>query len=64
MSAYWEGRMIARQRIYDRAADETIAILYAAYNRASRQIGRDVQTIFDNFRNMYDLSKDQAKKLR
>lgn len=63
MSAYWEGRMIARQRIYDRAADETIAILYAAYNRASRQIGRDVQTIFDNFRNMYDLTKEQAKKL-
>ena len=63
MSAYWEGRMIARQRIYDRAADETVAILYAAYNRVSRQIGRDMQVIFENFRNMYDLTKEQAKKL-
>lgn len=63
MSGYWEKRLIARQKIYDKAADETLAFLYAAYNRASRQMGEDIQTIFDQFRGMYDLTEEQAKKL-
>ncbi len=63
MSGYWEKRAIERQRIYDKAADETIAILYAAYNRATKQMSEDIRVIFDQFRGMYDLTEEEAKKL-
>lgn len=63
MSKYWEQRIMERQRIYDRAEDEAIARLYAAYNRASRQISEDIRVIFDQFRGMYDLTEAQAKEL-
>lgn len=63
MSDYWLRRAAARQRGYDRDANKAAARINTAYNRAASQIKRDVRKIFEDFRDMYDLTTEEARDI-
>lgn len=63
MSAYWDARAAARDKVYDRAADRAVLVTKRAVENALRTLKTEMADILRVFAKRFDLTRDEAQTL-
>lgn len=61
--AYWEERANERMKFYHKDADKTVQLINKAYEKAQRDIEREIDMIFTTYARNGELAPEQAKRL-